>query len=246
MFGAYQAGVWAALQPVFRPDVVIGCSVGSINGWAIASGIPGDELIRTWFDSRCANLMNARLPRRPWRAYFDPGPLQEIVQELTSIYTPQVPYALALTRLPQMRLELVQTPAVTWRHIVASCAIPVGYPPVRIDGQLYCDGGLLSVMPVWAATQFSVDRAITVNVLPSMPLNALRASVRMVRLLAPREPQLTGVEVLRLGPPRVLGTLREAITWDPQNIRRWIDRGRSDAEALVNSPQFTAAEGRFV
>jgi predicted acylesterase/phospholipase RssA len=34
--------------------VVIGCSVGSINGWAIASGIPGDELIRTWLDPRCA------------------------------------------------------------------------------------------------------------------------------------------------------------------------------------------------
>src|ERR1035438_10467191 len=105
MFGAYQAGVWKALQPVFRPDVVIGCSVGSINGWAIASGIPADELIRTWLDPRCATLMTPRVHRRPWRAFFEPGPLQLMIQELTSIYTPQVPFALALTRLPQMRLQ---------------------------------------------------------------------------------------------------------------------------------------------
>ena len=59
MFGAYQAGVWKALSPVFRPDVVIGCSVGSINGWAIAGGISGDELIRTWLDPRCADADDA-------------------------------------------------------------------------------------------------------------------------------------------------------------------------------------------
>ncbi|HTQ55977.1 MAG TPA: patatin-like phospholipase family protein [Bryobacteraceae bacterium] len=246
MFGAYQAGVWKALEPVFQPDAVIGCSVGSINGWAIASGIAGDELARIWLDPRCATLMEKRPARRRWRSYFDPAPLAEMAQELTSTYTPRVPFGLAVTRLPQLRLEIIQTPHITWQHIVASCAIPTGFPPVRIGGQLYCDGGLLSVMPVWAAPAFGVHRIIAVNVLPSMPLNALRACVRMVRLLAPREPRVTGVAVLRLGPPRVLGTLRDAITWDPANIQRWIDRGQADAGRLINSPAFTATADRFV
>ncbi len=238
MFGAYQAGVWKALQPVFQPDVVVGCSVGSINGWAIASGIPADELIRTWLDVRCASLMSRRVPWRPWRAIFDPSPLQQMVQELTSTYTPRLPFAVAVTRLPQLRLEIVQTPALTWRHVLASCAVPFGYPPVRIAGRWYCDGGLLNVMPVWAAGRFAVDRAIAVNVLPSMPLNTLRAAVRMVRLMAPREPQPTGIEVLHLGPGRVLGSLHDAITWNETTIRRWIDRGQADGEALIRSPQF--------
>lgn len=249
MFGAYQAGVWKALQPVFSPDVVIGCSVGSINGWAIASGIPGDELVRTWLDPRCATLMSPRKPWRPWRAIFDPDPLRQMIQELAATYTPQVPFALAVTRLPQLRLEIVQTPALTWQHVLASCAVPVGYPPVRIDGRLYCDGGLLNIMPVWAAERFGVDRAITVNVLPSMPLNAMRAAVRMVRLLAPREPQSTGIQLLRLGPERVLGSLHDAISWDAGNMRRWIDRGQADAEALLGDPEFAAfaaREDRFV
>ncbi len=249
MFGAYQAGVWKALQPVFRPDAVVGCSVGSINGWAIASGIPADELIRTWLDPRSATLMAAHQPWRPWRPIFNPGPLREMIQELAATYTPQIPFAVAVTRLPQLRLEIVQTPHVTWRHVLASCAVPVGYPPVRIDGRLYCDGGLLNVMPVWAAQRFGVDHAIAVNVLPSMPLNAMRAAVRMVRLMAPREPEPAGIEVLRLGPQRVLGTLQDAVTWNPENMRAWIDRGQADAEALIRSPQFSviaASAGRFV
>jgi NTE family protein len=246
MFGAYQAGVWSALESVFHPDVVIGCSVGSINGWAIASGIRASELARIWLDPRCGTLMSKRPVRKRWRSYFDSTPLAEMAQELTSTYTPQVPFALAVTRLPQLRIELIQTPRITWRHIVASCAIPTGYPPVRIDGQLYCDGGLLSVMPVWAASAFGVDLAIAVNVLPSMPLTAMRATVRMVRLLAPREPKVTGINVIRLGPPRVMGTLQDAITWDPAKIQRWIERGQADAEALKNCPEFTATESRFV
>jgi NTE family protein len=249
MFGAYQAGVWKALQPVFQPDVVIGCSVGSINGWAIASGIPADELIQTWLDPRCATLMAPHAQWRPWRAIFDSGPLSKMIQELASTYTPRVPFAVTVTRLPQLRLEIVQTPDLTWRHVLASCAVPVGYPAVRIAGHLYCDGGLLDVMPVWAAARFGVDRAIAVNVLPSMPLTAVRAAVRMVRLLAPRVPRVTGVEVLRLGPGPTLGKLRDAVAWDAQNVRRWIDRGQADAENLIRSPQFaplTTGAGRFV
>jgi len=246
MFGAYQAGVWKVLEPVFKPDVVIGCSVGSINGWAIAAGISGDDLIRTWLDPRCATLMTLRAARRPWRSFFDPGPLQKMVQELTSTYTPRVPLALTVTRLPQLRLEIVEAPRLDWRYVMASCAVPVGYPPVRIDGQFYCDGGLLSVMPVWAAPRFGVDLAIAVNVLPSMPLNALRATVRMVRLLAPGEPAVSGVEVFRLGPERVLGTLHEAITWEPARVERWIERGRTDTVALLEDPRFAAAADRIV
>lgn len=249
MFGAYQAGVWKALQPVFRPDVVVGCSVGSINGWAIASDIPAAELIRTWLDPRCAALMTPCRPWRPWRAIFDPGPLGEMIRDLASTYTPRVPFAVTLTRLPQLRLEIVETPNLTWRHVLASCAVPLGYPPLRIDGRLYCDGGLLSVMPVWAAERFGVDHAIAVNVLPHAPLTAMRAAVRMVRLLASREPPATGVEVLRLGPRRTLGNLHDAISWDAGNMGRWIDRGQRDAEALIQSAQFApiaANSGRFV
>jgi len=71
----------------------------------------------------------------------------------------------------------------------------------------------------------------------------------MVRLMAPREPEATGIQVLRLGPPRVLGTFHDAVSWSRDNMRRWIDRGQADAEALIQSAQFSliaAGAGHFV
>ena len=45
MFGAYQAGAWNVLSQRFQPDMVVGTSVGALNGWAIAGGCPPDELL---------------------------------------------------------------------------------------------------------------------------------------------------------------------------------------------------------
>jgi len=45
MYGAYQAGAWKALADVFRPDLIVGTSIGALNGWAIAGGCEPDELI---------------------------------------------------------------------------------------------------------------------------------------------------------------------------------------------------------
>lgn len=36
------------------------------------------------------------------------------------------------------------------RHVMASSALPPAFPPIRIDGQLYWDGGILSNTPVEA------------------------------------------------------------------------------------------------
>ena len=46
MFGAYQAGAWEVLSQSFQPDIVIGASIGSLNGWAIAAGCdPGNSVV---------------------------------------------------------------------------------------------------------------------------------------------------------------------------------------------------------
>src|SRR6185436_480327 len=41
MFGAYQAGVWAALHHSIQLDMVVGASIGCLNGWLIAGGCSG-------------------------------------------------------------------------------------------------------------------------------------------------------------------------------------------------------------
>ena len=34
-------------------------------------------------------------------------------------------------------------------HVLASGALPPGFPPVEIDGELYWDGGIVSNSPLW-------------------------------------------------------------------------------------------------
>ena len=56
MFGAWQAGAWRALAGRFAPDLIVGASVGSLNGYAIAGGATPDELAEFWLRPRgCAS-----------------------------------------------------------------------------------------------------------------------------------------------------------------------------------------------
>ena len=116
---------------------------------------------------------------------------------------------------------------------MASCAVPFGYPPVRINGKLYVDGGLLDVLPVWAAAEMGATRAIAVNALPLMPSRPLRAAARVVRLLGQKPAKVAGLDLVLISPRSPLGSIRDALTWSPENVRRWIQQGEDDAAALV-------------
>src|SRR6476646_1616823 len=137
MFGAYQAGVWKALAPVFAPDLIVGTSAGSLNGWAIAGGCAPQDLIDVWLDPKMTRMMKTRWGRSSWKGLWDPAPLEEAARTLCDRYQPRIPFFLTLTQVPRMRACIVAGENVTWRHLAASCAVPCGFPPVSIDGRLY-------------------------------------------------------------------------------------------------------------
>src|ERR1017187_6094096 len=76
MFGAYQAGAWNVLSRRFETDLVVGTSVGALNGWAIAGGCSPADLLAMWRDPATALLMRQRLPVVPWNGFFDPCALR--------------------------------------------------------------------------------------------------------------------------------------------------------------------------
>lgn len=49
------------------------------------------------------------------------------------------------------------------RHALASSAVPLLYPPVAIDGALYCDGGLRLMLPLAPALRLGADALVVVN-----------------------------------------------------------------------------------
>ena len=232
MWGAYQAGAWKALESRLHFDLVVGASAGSLNGWAIAGGVTGEELAERWLDPRTAQLLRLRLPRLPWQGFFDPAPLEEMARDLFARFTPRVPFAGTLTEVPALRPRLVRGEEMTWQHLVAMCAIPMGFPPVRLNGRLYVDGGFLAALPLWAAAELGATRAIALDALPQMPAPLLRGAVSLVRRFAGPLPPAS-LEVFPVTTGRPLGSLRSAVHWSEKDIREWIRLGEQDGLKLA-------------
>ena len=69
------------------------------------------------------------------------------------------------------------------RALSASCALPIYYPPVEIDGRHYVDGGLRAVLPLDVAATFDPDLVFAVRVGPSFAAKATRHSAGVPPLL---------------------------------------------------------------
>jgi NTE family protein len=235
MFGAYQAGAWRELSRYLKPDLIVGASVGALNGWLIASGVPAGELVEAWLDPASGLLMRQRARGAPWKSVFDPQPLRDRTQALTADYTPRTEFGVALLRLPLLRPVLARGAEVTWRHLVATCSIPGGFPPVRIGRAWYCDGGLLEAAPVWAATAMGADRAIVVNASRFVPpgwLRVLRMGSGLLR--KSRSSPGTWPSATWITPNDPLGLLLDGAIWQKDKIERWIELGEIDARIALD------------
>ncbi|MCP5113694.1 MAG: hypothetical protein GY953_22905, partial [bacterium] len=168
MFGAWQAGVWAGIEHAFRPDIVVGASVGSLNGWLIASGAPASELLRRWREVDEFGQIRWRVPRSVLGGVINPDGLERQLRGLTQEHTPRLRFGVVATRLPRLRPTLFQT-GLTWRHLAASCAVPILLPARALEDGRYWDGGLLGPVQLWAAAKMGATEAVVINALHPVP-----------------------------------------------------------------------------
>jgi NTE family protein len=225
LWAAWEVGVWKTLRARFQPDLVVGASAGSWNGWAIAGGCSCEELESVWLDPHTGQILRFGLHRH---GVLRPEMLHEEAKELFARFQPRVPFGLTMVEVPALRLKLARDGEITWQHLAAACSIPFGFPPVSIDGRLYVDGGLMGGLPVWAAEAMGATRAIALNVLTTLPFRIAR------RVMWLRQPS-PALEVVRLEPSVRLGSLRSALVWSRDHIRRWIELGERDGTRLVTS-----------
>jgi NTE family protein len=233
MFGAYQAGVWRELAGVFRPDIVVGASVGSLNGWEIACDRDPDELIECWLGVGEPGKLRWRIPRRLADGVLDAGALEEWIRSACTGRTPVREFGAVLSRVPDLKPTLFRTPGITWMHLAASCAVPIFLRHHRIDGHYYSDGGIVDPLPIWAAVEMGAEAIVTVDVLKHRPW-LIRQAVRGLQWWAAyKTPVFHGVRIVDVSPLGGLGGIRDSMEWSHQRAAAWIDRGRSDARAAL-------------
>ncbi len=225
MYGAWEVGVWKALCQQLQPDLVVGASAGAWIGWAIAGGCTIEELVEMWLDEKTGLIMQPGLHRA---GFVNPEMLHRKARELYDRWKPKMPYALTVVETPRLRPRVVRDSEISWEHLAATASIPLFFPPVRIKGRLYVDGGLVGALPLWAAEELGATRAIAVNALTTAPFRALR------RLFPPRRTK-PEFEILLIEPSERLGSLRDAIKWSRSNVERWIELGERDATRVCSS-----------
>jgi NTE family protein len=122
-----------------------------LSYWAtITHGIPG------FFRPNALAHAGDSYPLGAERAgYYSTAPLEQTLGELVDVNllnscSPRLTVGAAHVRTSQMRYFDSRDGELTIRHVMASGALPPAFPAVRIEGELYWDGGILSNTPTEA------------------------------------------------------------------------------------------------
>lgn len=234
LFGAWQVGAWSRLRESIGFDVIIGASIGSLNGWAIAGGATPEELSGKWKAAADTGHLRFRVPRRPLDGFVDFTQIEGFIRDVYSTYRPRVEYYAVLTDLLRLRPQMVAGDHVGWRHLAASCALLGLLPQQRIDHVLYTDGGFLGALPLWAALRCHATYTVGLNVMPRMPW-LVRATLKPLRALRGRPGKPSRERTCVLSPARPLGGWREAFLWQQAHVADWIQMGYEDAHAALRN-----------
>lgn len=158
----------ALLERDVRPDLVVGTSVGAMNGAAVAAD-PSIETVRQlesiWsrLDDEpvfAASLFAgaARLARS--RTHVQPiEPLRELIERMLPARRfdeLKVPFECVAACIERAAEHWFSTGSLV-NAILASAAVPGILPPVEIDGEHYVDGGIVNSIPIERAVQLGAD-----------------------------------------------------------------------------------------
>lgn len=173
--GIAHIGVLKALEEHdIRPEVIVGCSAGSIVGALYANGMNTDDMLEFVKDSNLWKLLSLRLPTGGLSKldYLKTRLGQCISQDDFSGL--QKPLYIAIANLNSGKLE-IRNSGNLFSIIEASCSIPLVFEPIEIDGALFVDGGTLCNMPV-SPLKKQCDFVIGVNVMPRIAVTKTTVS----------------------------------------------------------------------
>jgi NTE family protein len=103
---------------------------------------------------------------------IDTSPLAELIASnvnLEAVRKSAKKFFLAMTQLKPPRdnaLQIVSNDKITHHHILASCSLPLIFPPVTIGDSEFCDGGVVMNSPLKPAIDAGADEIYVLDLTP--------------------------------------------------------------------------------
>jgi NTE family protein len=175
VLGAAHVGVGYALeQHGFVPDMIIGTSVGALNGAIVAAhpGTAASWLDHVWTRLRRRDVFPLGYPPSLVSIFADHGLRRLIARaglpsRIEQLAIPFTAVAMDLVTGAQALLDHGDLESA----LLASAAIPGVLPPVLREGRMLVDGGVIAFVPVRAAQQAGAASVVVVSTGPaSWPL----------------------------------------------------------------------------
>ena len=202
VLGAVEVGMLRALfEHDITPDLVLGTSVGALNGAMVAQTPDAsvvERLTELWLEvARSRQVYGDRPLRTVRRAVttgthiYSAGPLRRRLEEEfgdTLIEELPVPFQVCASSIERAAEHWFASGRLV-DAVVASAAVPGLLPPARVDGEHFLDGGIVNSIPVARAVELGADRLFVLQVgridrpltVPRRPWEVARVSFEIAR-----------------------------------------------------------------
>ncbi len=170
--GAVEVGFYRAIIELgLSVDLIVGTSIGAINGAFIAAGAGPAELERLWTQIRLRRFFEPN-----WAVLFrgaaadslcTPRRLRRFLAEhlpITSFAELPTPLLITATDMDSGESVVLSPDKCNLIDaILASTAVPGIFPPVRIAERRLADGGIVSNLPVEVAVDHGATRVLAME-----------------------------------------------------------------------------------
>ncbi|MFZ0666778.1 MAG: patatin-like phospholipase family protein [Acidimicrobiales bacterium] len=251
--GAAQIGMLDALvERGIRPDAVYGTSVGAVNasGFVVDPTSRGIERMASVWRSLSSDdvFPHGRVPA-PWRflqqreSVHPNDGLRRIIEigaGIDRFEDAVIPLQVVATSLTDGKARWFSRGPAT-EPVLASAALPSLLPPVRIDGEVFIDGGVVDNVPISRAIEQGCSRIFVLlcgplHYMPAPPRRPIEAVLTAffiaihTRFARERENLPAGVELIVF----CVGSEALARYDDFSNTDALITAGRQNAAAVLD------------
>jgi NTE family protein len=176
--GYAHLGVISALnEKGIQPDIISGASVGSIVGAFIASGKSPEEIFSIFRKGWFFKYTKLQLPVD---GLLRLDGLKEMIRKeisVKNIEDLEIPFYISVSNLNKGIAEYKNSGPLA-ETVLASSSIPILFSPVKLNGDLYVDGGLMDNIPAEPIKDIC-EHLIVSNISPVNPTDRLKNLIQI-------------------------------------------------------------------